>query len=486
MSRPIALDRLAAGLDGTLLLPGTPGHDAARRPAIRGLVEKVPRAVLRCASRRDVVRAVAFARDHGMPFALRGGGHSFADRSSTDGLLVDLGGMDTVEVSGDTVTVGPGTRIGDLAGQLAATGRLVPAGWCPTVGIVGAALGGGFGPFSRRYGLTCDHVVAADVVLADGRTVRADADRHPDLFWALRGAGGGQFGAVTSLVLRTRSAPAATMFALTWTFEHAATLVENWQRWAPVADDTVNAELVVAAGGLPGLAPLTVLFGVVLGGPERAEAVLRPFEDRIGAAPLRRTVTALTGREATVHDWYAGMPYAGPPPLAPGQRPGRRVVRSEFFDTPLPRTAIERLLDRLAADRVAGQYRELEFVPWRGAYRRVPADATAFPHREALFLLEHNADVGPDADDPARRAVHDWVTGSWSTVRPWGSGGVYPNYPDPDLAGWATAYHGGNLGRLAEVKARYDPTDLFRSAQSVPPAGGPPPVETPREATWPR
>lgn len=466
----VPLSRLAGQLTGRLILPGQDGYREVRKSRPATLTEPLPRAVVRCATAQDAVRALGFAQEHGLAVAVRSGGHSLADLSSTAGLLIDCQLLDSIEVTADTVTVGPGVRVGALADRLAGQDRLVPCGWCPTVGVVGAVLGGGFGMFGRAYGLGCDHLVAAEVALADGRVVQVDRDREADLFWALRGAGGGTFGIVTSIVLRTRPAPRSTSFGLTWRHQHAARVIESWQEWAPRADDTVNAELVVAAGADPATIPLAVLFGVVVGPQERAAAVLERFERLVGAPGRRLLLTELPGREAARQHMYAGVPadatVPGPPP--PGLAPGRRVVRSEFFDQPVPRPAIDDLVEWLVRDRVPGQYRELEFIPWRGAYQRIPPGGTAFAHRSAWFLLEHNADVGPGADPPARQGVAEWVDRSWQISHRWGSGRVYPNYPDPWLPGSARAYHGPHLERLTQVKASYDPRDVFHLPQSVP------------------
>ena len=459
------LRRLASLLDGTVVLPGDDAYAAARPVRTRSVRETLPCAVVRCVTPADVSRAVSFVREHDLPFAVRGRGHSLADRSTTFGVLIDLGAMASIRVSSGLVTVGPGVQIGALADRLAADGLLVPCGWCPTVGVTGAALGGGFGTFGRRYGLACDHLVAADVVLADGRLVHAP----PDLLWALRGAGGGQFGIVTSLTLRPRPAPPSTMFALMWRYDHAAVVVDAWQRWAPSAPDTVNAELVLVMGPDPVTIPLVVVFGVVVGGD--AGPVLDRFARDTGTPPWRRFVTPLSGPDAARHHHYAGAaantgPVTGVPQ---GTRPGRRVLRSHFVDRPLPADAVDRLVESVVTDRVPGQYREVELVPWGGAYSRVPVADAAFAHRDPLFLVEHNADVPATADDAAREAVARWVTRSWSTIRPWESGAVYPNYPDPDLPDWLRAYHGPNLERLVDVKTTHDPDNVFHHPQSVTP-----------------
>ncbi|MEV6235490.1 FAD-binding oxidoreductase [Lentzea sp. NPDC051838] len=449
----------------SLVLPGDPAYSAARTTFVRGLDEVLPAAVVRCAEPADVAEAIAFARSRALPFALRGGGHSFAGHSSTRGLLIDLGDLTEIEVGADTVTIGPGVLVGGLARRLADHDRVVPTGWCPTVGVTGAVLGGGYGPLSRLFGLGADHLLAADVVLADGRTVRVDADHEPNLFWALRGAGGGNFGAVTSLVLRTRPAPALVSFWARWPYHRAAEVIEAWQHWAPDAADEINAEIVLTVPDSLDEAPTVTLFGVAAG--DEALAELAGFTDRLAGSET--SLTWLTGRAAACHHTYAGEPATeepfAPPPL--GERPGLRVTKSEFFDRPLPGDTIAALVAGLVHARVEGQHRELEFVPWRGAIGRIPKHASAFVHRDARFMIRHGVLTGRRATDEQRRAATRWATSSWALAHPHGTGHVYPNYPDPDLTRWRHAYYGTNLSRLREVKRAYDPTGAFRFAQSV-------------------
>ena len=461
------VNRLAGRLRGELLTPGDPGYSAVRKPVIGTAREVLPQAVVRCAGVEDVVEAIGYARSCGLRFALRSGGHSFAEHSSTEGLLIDLGGMCSVTVGRDLVTVEPGVRIGQLTDRLAAEDRMVPCGWSRSVGVTGAALGGGFGVFSRLYGLGCDHLAAAQVVLADGRVVWTDADREPDLYWALRGAGGGNFGAVTSLVFRTGPVVAAMRFELHFGHRDAAVVADAWQHWAPDLDPEVNAELAVVAGDDPATPPILVVFGVAVADRGSTEAFLQRFVARVGAEPLAVSLAAMSGRDAARHhvdpEWE-------PSPMPPDARPGLRVVRSQFFDRPSPARAVADLVAWFGSPsrRVAGQIRELEFVPWGGAFARVAPQATAFPHRGARFLLRHTVQVGARASDQARWTARQWVTGSWAILRPYGSGGAYVNYPDPELPAWTRAYYGPNLERLIEVKAKYDPTGLFRSPQAIP------------------
>jgi hypothetical protein len=457
------LKGLASGLHGRLVMPGDPAYSSARLAFVRGLDEVLPEAVVRCGDPADVAEAITFARSRGLPFALRGGGHSFAGHSSTRGLLIDLGGLTSIAVGAGTVTIGPGVLVGGLARRLADHDRVVPCGWCPTVGVTGAVLGGGYGPLSRLYGLGADHLLAAEVVLADGRTVRVDADHEPDLFWALRGAGGGHFGAVTSMVLRTRPAPALVSFCVRWPYRQATAVIEAWQRWAPDAADEINAEVALTVPDSLDEEPSVTVFGVVVGDVSE----LTGFIDRIPGAET--SLTPLTGRAAACHHTYAGEPAAEVPfdPPAPGERPGLRVTKSEFFDHPLPRDTIAGLVAGLVHARVEGQHRELEFVPWRGAIGRVSRAATAFVHRDARFLIRHGVLTGRRATDEHRLAASRWATSSWALAHPHGSGHVYPNYPDPDLTDWEHAYHGTNAGRLREVKRAHDPVGAFRFGQSI-------------------
>jgi FAD/FMN-containing dehydrogenase len=422
-----------------------------------------PTAVAPCHGPEDVVAALAFAQREGLPLALRSGGHCFAGRSSTTGVLVDVGPMHDVVVGEGTVTVGAGARLNAVYDALAARGRTIAAGCGPTVGIAGLALGGGLGILGRSRGLTADQVIAMQAVSADGRIVECDEQQHEELFWALRGAGGGQFAAVTRLVLRTLPAPRATAFYLLWPYEAAARVASAWQGWSPEAPDAIAASLVIKAmGSAP---PSVLVFGALLDDEPAARRALGEFVERADAQPAKAIFVEAPYREVKRHlaeyDVAAGV-------RRPVERePGHLYSKSEFFRCELPPDAIEALLTHFIESRNA---RVLDFTPWGGAYNRVPVDATAFAHRAERFLLKQEVVVEAGADDAEREAAREWLTRSWELVHPYGSGGVYPNFPDPDLEDWPRAYHGPNLERLMRVKAQYDPGNVFRFAQSVPAA----------------
>ncbi len=450
--RPSDWASLGRVIAGEVALPESPGYEAARKPAIPRFHDVRP-AVVRCAGPADVAETISLARRSGLPVAVRSGGHCFAGGSSTTGIVIDVAPMASVSSAGGVAVVGAGARLGGVYDGLAADGVTIPAGCGPTVGISGLTLGGGLGIMGRSHGLTCDSLLAAQVVLADGRVVDCDEEREPELFWALRGAGGGSLGVVTSLTFATVPAPAATSLHLTWPLADAAAVLDAWQDWAPAAPDELAASLLVTAPPDPDREPLAHLFGAMLGSASDAEALVGELVARLGRDPASSSFEQAPYREVKRHLAEHG----------PGdQRPlGHGWSKSEFFRRRLPAGTVAELVEHLAKDRADGQSRELDLSPWAGAYNRVPENATAFVHRQERFLLKHGVVVDPEASEAERFQARGWLARSWELVRPWGSGGVYPNFPDPDLDDAPRAYYGRNLDRVARAKARYDPGGFF-------------------------
>ncbi len=449
---------LQAAIDGEVMLPGSAAYEEARKPVWAQYGQIRPAAIVRCRAAADVVEAVACARDVGLAIAARSGGHCFAGRSSTTGILIDVTPMRSVSVADGIATIGAGALLGDVYDALDALGLTIAAGACPTVGIAGLTLGGGLGILGRKYGLTSDQLVGAQVVLADGRVVDCDDHQHADLFWALRGAGGGHLGVVTRFAFTTVPADELTCFKLRWPFTHAEAAIEAWQDWSPDARDELAASLLVNAGGDRDELVVT-LFGAMLGTAGETTAALDGLVGRLGAEPASSLLEQLSHRAAKRF-------LTGHAPGADGEDVAQRgepvmFAKSEFFRRRMPREAVAALVDAFTAERATGQARELDFTPWGGAYNRTPAEATAFAHRSERFLLKHAVTLAGDSSTGERDTARDWLTMSWSRVRQWGSGGVFPNFPDPDIDDWSTAYHGANSERLARIKARYDPDNLF-------------------------
>ncbi len=450
------------------MLPGSPDFDVAY-PTLNARFDDVqPRAVVRCSTPDDVAEVIRFAGRHGMEVGTRSGGHCFGGRSSTEGLLVDVTPMQSVEVSGGAVTVGGGTRLGEVNGSLIQHDLAIPGGSCPSVGIAGLTLGGGLGIIGRRHGLASDHLLGVQIVLADGGIVECDEHHEEDLFWALRGAGAGNFGVVTSLTFRTVPAPAATNFHLAWPFSQAAAAIDAWQSWAPAAPEELSASLVIGASADPEEPPSVDLIGVMLGPESEATDLVDALVGRARSEPDVVFLSHMSFEETTRYwgERAAHEPTEGQPPG--WELRGHRFIKSEFFQRPLAGKVIEELLENFTRDRVARQSRELDFSPWGGAYNRMSADATAFVHRDDRFWLKHTTEVVPGASAATTEAAHEWVARSWGIVHHSGTGRVFPNFPDPDLKDWARAYYGTNLERLLSIKARYDPGNLFRFRQSLP------------------
>jgi FAD/FMN-containing dehydrogenase len=455
---------LESALAGTLILPHSPIYESVRKPAMTRFENMRPRALVLCKTPADVSETIGFARRAGFPIAVRSGGHSVAGHSSTDGIVIDVTPMSSVSVADGVATVGAGVRLGALYDALQPHGLTIPAGCGPSVGIAGLTLGGGIGILGRRYGLTCDHLIQAEVVLADGRVVECDEHHDDELFWALRGAGGGNFGVVTSFVFRTLPAPAMTLFRLAWPLAHAVAVAQAWQAWAPTAPDELDATLRLTAGGDGGNPPLVELVGVLQDGELDAAELLDEVVARAGADPASASHQHMSFREAKSHLGELGSIEDRREHDSPSQPPreGYLFTKSEFFRRPLPADAIRGLVESLSGRLALRHSREVTFMPWGGGYNRLRADASAFVHREELFVIQHLLLIDPEASASENRVAGDWLAQSWELVHPWGSGGVYPNFPDPDLDDWAEAYYGKNYERLVRIKARYDPSNFLR------------------------
>ena len=268
-------------------------------------------------------------------------------------------------------------------------------------------------------------------MLADGKAVRCDEQQHGDLFWALRGAGGCGLGVVTRLVLRTVPAPDATSFELRWPPSAAAALVGAWQHWAPDAAEEVAASLIVTAAADPERPVAVKVFGAMLASEADTRLTLDALVARAGLDPDSERFVHLPYRDTKRH---LAEDDEGP---AEKPEPGHLYAKSEFFRAPLRAEAIASLVGHLGADRVAGEARELDFTPWGGAYNRVRADATAFPHRSERFLLKHEVVVAADKARTLTPPARDWLRRSWALAH--GSetpGGAFANFPDADLGPW--------------------------------------------------
>src|ERR671919_1758834 len=392
-------ETLQGVIAGSVALPGSAAYDEGQKAFNARYHDVVPQAIVSCATPEDVSQAISFVGRHGLGHATRSGGHCFAGHSSTHGVLIDVTPLRSVSVSGGVATVGAGARLGDVYVTLESHGHALPAGTCPTVGIAGLVLGGGLGILGRTYGVTSDRLVPAQIVLADGRILECDENHDEDLFWALRGAGAGNFGVVTAFDFRTVPAPEATNIHATWPYSQAGVVIEAWQDWAPRAPDELAASLKVTATGDVDQPPSVDVYAALLGTESEAAELLDELVVRAGTEPVSASRQHMPFPETRRFWAQIGADDEGVDegPQPDVTQPGHLFAKSEFFRRPLPNDAIAALVETFSRGRVPGESRELDFMPWGGAYKRVRPDATAFVHRAELFQLKHAAVIDPPA-----------------------------------------------------------------------------------------
>jgi FAD/FMN-containing dehydrogenase len=460
---------LARRLQGDVVVRGDQGYDQARVLFNTRFDAVRPRAVVFCESLEDVERTVHWARKHKVRIVPRSGGHSYGGYSTTSSVVVDVSRLNAISLDAHgRAAIGAGARLIDVYDRLWQARRTVPAGTCPTVGMAGLALGGGIGFAARRFGLTCDNLLQATVVLANGRAVGCSSREHPDLYWALRGGGGGNFGIVTRLVFRTHRVGDVATYSLEWPWADARRVVAAWQRLAPHAPDGLFSVLNLSAAG--GVAPRITSAGQFFGGADRLRALVQPLAD--AGAPTRFTVTSRSYMDAA-RMWAGCSGTVAQCHLQPQGQLGRSTFKgkSDFVNRrkPLSARGIEELVRQAEARQSAGPGRAIVLLDsYGGAINRVPKAATAFVHRDALFSLQYLA-YWEMADPPSVAAANlRWLRRLRAAMHPFVSGYAYQNYIDPELQGWRHAYYGSNLARLVAVKRRYDPANAFRFHQSIP------------------
>ncbi|MEV6306337.1 FAD-binding oxidoreductase [Actinoplanes sp. NPDC051861] len=441
---------LDASIDGDVETPGAAGYDVARQLNDPRFDEVRPPAVARCVSSADVSEVVRFARRMRIPVVTRGGGHSYVGASvAAAGVVIDLRGIEEVRADRGSATaeIGGGARLGDVYERLGAAGLAIPSGSCGSVGIGGVTLGGGIGMGASAYGLTCDAVTGAEVVGADGRVRSVDAGRERDLFWALRGGGGGQFGVVTRWRMRAYRTGTVGTFVLTYPWTDARRVAAGWQERLLKAGDETWSACQFASDDRGRLS--VRINGVVFDGDPADEAA--EIARAVGREP------ATTKLDSRPHlDVLRDR--AGEADRA------TELVGSEIFRHVLPAAGIAALLavvERRARD---GRPGLAKFKRMTGAVGRVNPAATAFPWRGVHTMLQWL--VTPGASDAATvRDGYAWIESGHRAVRKW-SAGRYVNYLEPSPA-VLPRYYGANFARLRWIRTAADPHGLFRSPYAL-------------------
>jgi FAD/FMN-containing dehydrogenase len=457
------IDDLSAEMDGPVVAPGDPDFDERRR-VFNGEIDRRPSAIARCTSAADVVTAIRFAREHQLEVSVRGGAHNTAGTAiCDDGLMIDLSLMNTVTVDPDArrVRVGGGARLADMDAATQAHGLAVPCGMVSQTGIGGLALGGGMGWLTRRYGLSIDNLVSAEVVTADGRVLRAAADEHPDLFWAIRG-GGGNFGVVTAFEFRLNEAGPLVQFALFfWGLDQGT--------------EALRLAREITAAMPPGI-------NVVFGGLSAPPAPFVPEQHHFApgyvlmltgfgsAEEHAEFVTRIRGSLPPLFDLVTPMPYVQLQQLVDGGFAfGLYRYEKGSYIEDLSDPVIEVLTEHVA--RRKSPLSSLLFYRLDGAFSRVGDEDTAFSGgrspRYAAFILAG----GEDADILA--AERRWVRDLWEALRPYavrGGDGYVNGTADYGTDRVRGSYGPAKYSRLAKIKAEYDPGNVFHNNANIQPA----------------
>lgn len=447
----------AADLRGDVIRRGDEDYHEARQ-LYNAMIDKSPALIARCLDVRDVIETVKFARATGLPLAIRGGGHNGAGLGSVDdGLVLDLAGMNGIRVDPEarTARVEGGATWGKVDHATHAFGLAVPSGIISTTGVGGLTLGGGMGHLTRRFGLTIDNLLEVDVVLADGRLVTANAHQHEDLFWAVRG-GGGNFGVVTSFLFRLHPVQTVVGGPTLWKLEQATEVLRWYRDFIRRAPRELNGFflfLTVPPGPpFPEHLHLQKMCGIVwcyAGPEERADEVFAPVAafgppvlHGVHAMPLPALQSAFDGLYPPGHQWY---------------------WRADFFEE-LSDEAIAAHVEHGA--RMPTMQSSMHLYPVDGAVHDVTGDATPWGHREANWS---QVIVGVDPDPANAALIRDWTVAYWDALHPYSSGGAYVNFMMDEGQDRVQATYQDNYPRLARIKAKYDPDNLFRVNQNIRP-----------------
>jgi hypothetical protein len=455
-----------------LLRPREDGYDQARHLFEPRFDSLQPAAVAYCRTAADVATCLSFVKKFQLPVRVRSGGHSYAGWSSVnDGLIVDVSPMNSVSFDSADVTVGAGLDLIRFYTSLGARGLAVPGATCPTVGIAGLALGGGIGPLTRLLGTTSDNVTAMEVVTADGSQLTCSAPQNPDLLWACRGGGGGNFGVTTSLTFGTTRLRQLCVFVLSWPWSHAARVIRAWQSWAPHGPDRLSSTVRLSApfGGSPAL----TVTGTYAGPAHVAARQLDALYAQIGVGPAASSLHEMPYVNAMLFEPDCSPPPGGACHAGPGGAVPRvpSFAKSDFFTRPLRAHATRVLLtgieDATTIKGAAGGVAAITLDACGAAMSQPSPSATAFVHRDALFLAEYSTTWTSPGNRSAVLRQRSWLRTFYQSLHPHASGQAYQNYVDPDLADWSSAYYGANYPWLTVVKMSVDPGNMFQFPQSI-------------------
>lgn len=453
---------------GKVITPGEADYAEASKD-YNGRFKNHPQCIIYCENETDVIDAVKWARKQNVPVSLRSGGHSYEGFSIADnGIVIDVSRMVNIkiDVAKKIAHVESGTTLMPLYEAMWDKRLVIPGGSCATVGVAGLALGGGFGLLSRKMGLTCDNILGVRMVDANGNIVEANEHNNPDLLWACRGGGGGNFGVVTQFILQAHPINNVTVFKMKWNWTDMAAVIQAWQKWAPHVDDRMTSVLTLTSKKSNRVSCI----GVFIGGQAEIRSLIKPLSDAV--KPLTLTVSTTPFIDAV--NRFSGVrkpkPSAEKPKSVPDtvhmhQHP-RFKNTSDYVNKELDDAAIKTIVSYLTdAPRDSSC---IQFDGYGGKINRVPLKDSAFCHRgDTKFCIHYQVSwANPNEDERNVKWICDFKKAMKSHV----SGYSYVNYCDREIDDWAKSYYGDNLERLVAVKNKYDPDNFFKFAQSIPTA----------------
>lgn len=455
----VEIEVLRQGLRGHICLPGEAGYNEARK-LWNAMIDRKPGMVIRCAGATDVIQAVKFAAKHQLLTAVRGGGHNIAGKACCDdGLMIDLSPMKSVRVDpeNNTARVEAAATLGDFDKEAQVFGLATPLGINSTTGVAGLTLGGGFGWLSRKYGLTIDNLIGADVVTAEGELLHASEKKNSDLFWAIRG-GSGNFGIVTSFEFQLHTIGNQVLSGLVvHPFDQARNLLDKYREYVKGLPDEMSCWVVLRkAPPLPFLPEewhgkeVIIFAACYTGDMQEGEQVMAPM--RAWGDPIADVISP-----HSLVLWQAAFD-----PLA--TEGSRNYWKSHDFDA-LSHEAVDCIIN--FAGKLPTPETEIFVAHLGGAVNRIAADATAYPHRSTEFVLNVHARWSDASDD---EKCINWARQFFDQTAEFSNGGVYVNFMSEDEGERTGEAYGSNFKRLASIKAKYDPNNLFRVNQNILPA----------------
>jgi len=459
--------QLIDDLEGKVTLPNEGRiYDNARLVFNKRFDHIYPEGIVHCANELDIKTALSFVKRNNLHVTSRCGGHGYTGNSTTTGLVLDLTSINTITAAQGTVTIGGGAILVDIYDQLTAQGLGIPLGSCLSVGIAGLTLGGGIGVIDRAYGLTCDNLLSAEVITADGEKIICSATQEPDLFWALRGGGGGNFGIVSNFTFSTHATKDITVFEAYYAFDDFETVMAQWQllsqewpneMWAQVIPNWMNGVTTV------------YIRAFCLNTLSEATQYWQIFLNSIDATPTSNTVSTDTYRNVmlgTCEKTIAACHLVGQ--LSQGTMPRSAfAASSDFFHEIIPPTGIQALKAFIEKSKNDGKLGMIIINTMAGAIDDFSQNDTAFIHRNAVFSAEYYTYLSTNVSNESIDQTQIWQNSFREIMAPWSSGGAYVNYLDTYIQDWQQAYYGDNYTKLTQIKRQFDPEGIFTTSQGI-------------------